>query len=60
MKCSRDNCDQEAVAHWPAFDRTVEPKPYCSVHVAEARRTVVLEGPRLLSLVKRKLELVTV
>lgn len=60
MKCSRDNCNEDAVAHWPAFDRKIEPKPYCAACLEQVKRTVVLEGPHLVSMVKRKRELVTV
>jgi hypothetical protein len=60
MTCSRDNCEADAVAHWPAFDRHVKPAPYCEEHLREAKRSMVLDGPHLLSMVKPKKELVVV
>jgi hypothetical protein len=60
MKCSRSTCDEDAIAHWPAFDRHVKPAPYCNEHLKEAQRSMVLDGPHLLSLVKPKQQLVTV
>lgn len=58
--CSYSDCKEPVVGFYPAFDRIIKPEPYCAVHLARARQVMVLEGPHLINMAKRKHDLVTV
>lgn len=53
-------CEKLAQFYWPAFDRHVKPAPYCVEHYHEAKKHMVLDGPKFIPEKKGARELVKV
>lgn len=58
--CSISGCESQVVQYWPAFDRNLNPAPYCAEHLADAKRHTVLDGPRFIQPRTERPALVTV